>query len=246
VPAEPIFDLQNVSRRRERGGVVFELRVPRFQALRGEVSAIIGPSGCGKSTLLDLLAMVLKPTRAEAFRFAAPDDSEVLDAASAWEKDDQSALAQVRKRHIGYVLQSGGLLPFLTSMENILLPGWLKGQTDLKAHVREIALRLGIEPQLSKKPQFLSGGQRQRVAIARALVHDPAVVLADEPTAAVDSSRAQAIFDQFVELARERQVSMIMVTHDLRLLDKAEVKRYTFEVKAAGEDHTVSTLVEAA
>jgi putative ABC transport system ATP-binding protein len=246
VPAEPIFDLREVSRLRERGGVVFELRVPRFTARRGEVSAIVGPSGCGKSTLLDLLAMVLKPTRAQVFRFAAPGDDEALDAASSWADDDQAALARARKRHIGYVLQSGGLLPFLTSMENILLPGWLKGQADLKDHVRSIAARLGIEPQLNKKPQFLSGGQRQRVAIARALVHDPAVVLADEPTAAVDSSRAQAIFDQFVELARERQVSMIMVTHDLRLLDKAEVKKYTFEVHAAGEEQTVSTLIEAA
>jgi len=246
VLGQPIFELTDVTRRRERGGVVFELRVPRFVARSGDVVAIVGPSGCGKSTLLDLLTMVLTPTRAGQFRFRVPGDGGEVDAGRSWEKDDQGALAEVRKRHIGYVLQSGGLLPFLTSMENILLPCWLKGRADLKAHATTIAARLGIEPQLSKKPQYLSGGQRQRVAIARALVHDPAVVLADEPTAAVDSVRAQDIFNQFVDLARERHVAMIMVTHDLRLLDRAEVQRYTFQVEAVDEDHTVSTLIEAA
>ena len=241
---QPIFELENVTRRRERGGVVFELSVPVFRAERGRFVAVVGPSGCGKSTMLDLLAMVLKPTGADKYRFRPEPGLPEVDVFAAWESGSGAPLATLRKNHIGYVLQNGGLLPFLSSMENILLPCRLKGDNHGREYALEIARRLDIEPQLLKKPQFLSGGQRQRVAIARALAHRPAVVLADEPTAAVDSARAKDIFGQFFDLAAEQKVAMIVVTHDMTLIDRPGITRYTFEVKPFGENHTLATLLE--
>lgn len=131
---------------------------------------------------------------------------------------------------MGYVLQTGGLLPFLSVAENIHLPLRILGVPIDHAEIEDLAECIDIRAVLGKKPQHLSGGQRQRAAILRALVHNPRLILADEPTAAVDKSRARAIVQDFKRLACDQGATIIMVTHDYRLVrDLADVT-YTFDV----------------
>jgi len=229
--------------------MIFELHVPEFQVAFGEFVAVVGPSGCGKSTLLDLLALVLRPDEGSQgeFRFTSgPDGTEQSDINSYWLNHKENEIASIRRRHIGYVLQTGGLLPFLTVRSNIGLTCRLNGIADIDARVSKIASDLGIREQLDKKPQFLSGGQRQRVAIARAMVHQPAVVLADEPTAAVDGERARAIVEQFRLLAKERNTGIVMVTHDEDLVSEVADRKVSFGLAHSsedGDDRTISRLV---
>lgn len=235
----PVFQLRKVGKVREKGGVTFELRVPEFEVRPGDLVAVVGPSGCGKSTLLDMLGLVLKPTTAERFAFRLAGSGLPVDVAGL----SESELARVRMHHIGYVLQSGGLLPFLSVRDNILLPCRLAGTVNMPA-IQKMAKRLGIADQMSKKPQHLSGGQRQRVAIARALAHHPPFVLADEPTAAVDRITAKDIQDKFTEVTRKMGVTLVMVTHDLALAKACANRFFGFKVQRLNENHTVSVLKE--
>ena len=245
-----LYDLQHIAKTRRTGDVAFELQVPRFRMAGGELVAIVGPSGCGKSTLLDLLALVLRPdvNPGGCFKFApGPDGEGPVDVQSCWHHRREQQLAAIRRQHIGYVLQTGGLLPFFSVSANIALTCRLNGMgaaTDER--VEEIARMLGIEDQLSKKPQSLSGGQRQRVAIARAMAHRPAVVLADEPTAAVDRERAQAIVAEFRQLAKAGRTGVIMVTHDRGLIERVADRQIGFTLATFvrnGVEITTSTLI---
>lgn len=191
----------------ERRRGAFLLRLPRFRLDSGEAIAVTGPSGAGKSTLLDLLALALKPDAAEAFALAGHD------AAALWRAGAADALASLRAAHLGYVLQQGGLLPFLSVRENILLPQRLAGRLD-PARVEELAARLDISDQLAKKPAALSVGQRQRAAIARALAHRPAIVLADEPTASVHPEMADTVLALLAATARDSGAALVLATHD--------------------------------
>jgi len=245
-----LYDMQDVRKTRRSGNLIFELHVPKFQVGFGEFVAVVGPSGCGKSTLLDLLALVLMPDQNDqaVFRFApAPDGIEDADINSYWLSHKENGIASIRRRHIGYVLQTGGLLPFLSVRSNIGLTCRLNGISDTDGRVSMISSALGIRDQLSKKPQFLSGGQRQRVAIARALVHRPAVVLADEPTAAVDRERARAIVQQFRSLAKERNTGIVMVTHDEDLVAGVVNRKISFRLSHSvdnGSEKTTSICFE--
>lgn len=238
-PIEEVLMMRGVRKVREKGGVNFEIQVPFLTIARGEFVAVVGPSGCGKSTLLDMLALVLKPTEATTFTFRPSPRDIALDITAL---SDRNAAA-IRKRYIGYVLQTGGLLPFLSVQENILLPCRLNGvaQDDT---IQNLVARLGIEDQLSKKPQHLSGGQRQRVAIARALAFRPLFVLADEPTAAVDKLTAIEIMDEFKELTCQMGVTLVMVTHNESLLTNAVDRTITFSVEKKNKHHTVSRVYE--
>ncbi|HSO18532.1 MAG TPA: ATP-binding cassette domain-containing protein, partial [Desulfosarcina sp.] len=124
------------------------------------------------------------------------------------------------------------------------LPCDINGLTGMEEHVRNLARRLGIENQLSKKPQFLSGGQRQRVAIARALAHRPPVVLADEPTAAVDKLTARDIMKEFDTLTKEMGGTLLMVTHDLNLVTNVAERMFTFKVEKPSDRHTRASCFE--
>lgn len=220
----------------------FRLEVPEFHVGRGEFVAIAGTTGCGKSTLLDVLGLVLRPDRVEKFEFLCPTrGTQNLMRASG------RCLSRIRREQLGYVLQSGGLLDFLSVRENIALPARLKGGIrQCRKRVRDLATRLGIDDQLSKSPSRLSGGQRQRASIARALVHDPLVVLADEPTAAVDRLTATHIVGELKRLATERGASVVMVTHDTHLVAPPVCDRvYTFEVQRDPDGTVVSNCYEA-
>jgi putative ABC transport system ATP-binding protein len=150
----------------------------------------------------------------------------------------EDVLARIRRSDIGYVLQTGGLLPFLTVRQNILLPCRLNGMTHMEPEIQTITERLGIGDQLTKKPRFLSCGQRQRVAIARALIHRPALVLADEPTASVDKPTAIAIRDTFKALTQHMGVTLCMVTHDESLVAGAVDRTFIFDVSKANAHET--------
>ena len=241
-----ILAVKNMIKTREKGGVRFELRIPSLEVSAGEFLAVVGTSGCGKSTLLDMLGLVLKPDAADIFALAPSLKNKKRTMLNLLHKPE-SMLSLLRRREIGYVLQSGGLLPYLTVRENILLPCLLNRYPENLAQkeVERIAHQLGIGDQLDKKPAHLSGGQRQRVAIARAMAHEPCLVLADEPTAAVDHLTALEIRDAFRALAREQGVALVMVTHDRNLIKGCADRSVTFDVRKIAPGHTLSTLVEA-
>jgi len=212
----------------------------------GSFVALVGESGCGKSTLLDLLALVLQPTSCERFLFrnsGGETGSSADDVLALWRSGDEKALAGLRRSRLGYVLQSGGLLPFLTARQNLRLPLNINAERNGYARVEQLAEKMGIAGLLSKKPRFLSGGQRQRVAILRAMVHRPALILADEPTAAVDRARARVIVDDFRRLAVAGGSSMIMVTHDPQLVERVADATWTFNVQQASDRLTRSVCV---
>ncbi|MDR1125402.1 MAG: ATP-binding cassette domain-containing protein [Deltaproteobacteria bacterium] len=226
---------------REKNGMRFTLHVPHLDVRLGQTLAIFGPSGCGKSTLLDILALVLRPTSAETFCFQGSKSCKNLLVLN------QYSLAEVRGHDIGYVLQSGGLLPFLSVLDNILLPARLVGMRmeETRKRAYDLCDKLDISAQLDKKPQHLSGGQRQRVAIARALIHRPVLVLADEPTAAVDSSTAEDICAVFTSMANDYGVAMVIVSHDQPLMSRYADRTVGFDLKRLAVNDIHSTLQAA-
>lgn len=234
----PLFRLENVSKHLAKAGASFTLHIPELVVQRGEFIAFIGESGCGKTTLLDLLGIVSRPTSAGRFDVALSEGNpESITSAR------ESRLSEIRRRHVGYVLQSGGLLPFLTVGENILLTRRVNGLRNPE-EAEAIARQLGILEQWRKKPAFLSGGQRQRVAIARALAHAPALVLADEPTGAVDRLTALEIRGLLGEAARARRATVLIVTHDESLVAGFTDRVFTFRVEKPNSQRVESTLFE--
>jgi putative ABC transport system ATP-binding protein len=213
-----IYDLRHLRKTRTGAQGSFELHVPHCAVRAGEVVAVCGASGCGKSTLLDMLAMILQPDGAERFLFTPNAQAEEVNG--LWSRRDLDALARLRGRHIGYVLQAGGLLPFLSVSDNIALPSRLLGRP-ADGTMEQLADRLGIRHCLDRLPATLSVGERQRAAIARALAHRPSVVLADEPTASVDPLNADTIFALFAELVSDFGVTALVASHDWRRIEAA-------------------------
>ena len=175
---------------------------------QGEFVALVGPSGSGKTSLLAMLAALLSATSGSLFIV-----SQELGRMSERER------TRFRREQIGFTFQANNLVPYLTALENVELMLRLNGRLDAtgKARARDLLVRLGVEDKLNNLPKQLSGGQQQRVAIARALVHRPAVVLADEPTASLDTERAFQVVETFSNLIHEQEGGGIMVTHDLRM-----------------------------
>ena len=222
-----IFQLSGVTKSwpGEQG---FYLTVPKLTIRRGEKVALVGFSGCGKSTLLDLLAMVLRPDDADEFAFATLDQKR-LNVAEAWRQKNKNKLAQARIRFIGYVLQTGGLLPFLSVYDNIGLSLYGLGQPAKEA-VKRLAAKLGIERHLQKYPMQLSVGERQRVAIARAMVHEPSVVIADEPTSSLDPINATEVMRIFTQIVDEKDVTFIVATHEWERVKELGFRRIKFSL----------------
>ncbi|WP_415407905.1 ABC transporter ATP-binding protein [Sulfurovum sp. CS9] len=237
-----VFELKDISISREKGGVSFRLEIPKLTIYSGEFIGVIGSSGCGKSTFLDILGLILSVDRAEQFRLSVKQKNSIFQQEISSLSDRK--LADIRREHIGYILQSGGLLPFLSVQENILLSEKLNNQTITKESFYKLVSSLGIRGQINKKPQYLSGGQRQRVAIARALIHNPEIILADEPTASVDKPTAIEIRDQFKGLAKAYGSSVLMVTHDIEMVKHDSDRLFTFEVTKISDSLVVSKVVE--
>ena len=174
----------------------------------GEFVALVGPSGSGKTTLLALLAGLLKPSAWQV----------LIDNSPLWQMNDAQR-TRFRGDKIGFIFQASNLVPFLTAQENVELMLKLKGRLDRdgKARASDLLNRLGLGDRLNNLPSQMSGGQQQRVAIARALIHEPAVVLADEPTASLDTERAYQVVQTLQSLIHEQKRAGIMVTHDLRM-----------------------------
>jgi putative ABC transport system ATP-binding protein len=183
----------------------------------GEVAAIMGPSGSGKSTLLNLIAGLDKPT-----------SGTVTVAGQRIDALGESALARFRARHVGIIFQFFNLLDDLTVEDNVLLPAQLAGASRRTARARagDLLARLGIERHRDHYPARLSGGQRQRVAIARALVNSPELLLADEPTGALDTATGQEIGRLLTELNAAGQ-TLVLVTHDPALATRYAARTVT-------------------
>jgi putative ABC transport system ATP-binding protein len=232
------YNLMKVRKELEKAGSRFVLEIASLEIMAGEFVAFVGQSGCGKTTLLDLLGLISTPSSAERFHlgFEPGQFESVLGAGEA-------RLAELRRSHLGYVLQSGGLLPFLSVGENILLPCRANGAFDI-TDVQRLADQLGIVDHWNKKPAFLSGGQRQRVAIARALAHRPGILLADEPTGAVDQVTAREIRTLLKLAARDRGATVLVVTHDESLVSGLTDRVFSFSVERHGENEVVSALFE--
>lgn len=234
------YRLQGVRKHLEKGGTAFDLCIPELVIGAGEFVAFVGDSGCGKTTLLDMLGLVSAPTAAERFevKFGAKPAVPIVESG-------ESQLAAFRREYLGYVLQFGGLLPFLSVEDNIMLVRRANGMGSRPDEARAIAESLGIEEHWRKKPAFLSGGQRQRVAIARALAHGPAVVLADEPTGAVDKITGGEIGRLLRALSSERGITILFVTHDVTLVAGLAERVFTFELKKRSRGRVESFLVES-
>jgi putative ABC transport system ATP-binding protein len=209
----PLLDLGDVTRTRGASADRFLLEIERLTVRPGDRLAIIGRSGVGKSTCLDLLALTLAPTTVGQFTVCF--NGTTHDIRELWRRNDMGALAALRAQHIGYVLQTGGLLPFLNVRDNATLPLRVLGRRiptawEFADHLLE---RLEIARHAKRLPAELSLGERQRVALARAFVHRPQLVLADEPTASLDSHTAAAVMGLFVEIIRAEGHAAVLVTH---------------------------------
>ncbi len=176
----------------------------------GEFVALVGPSGSGKTTMLSILAALLQPSSGKILL-----DGDDLAGMSDLERVD------MRREKIGFTFQANNLVPYLTAVENVELMLRLNNKLDKagKLRARELLARLGLGERLHNLPGQMSGGQQQRVAIARALIHNPSLVLADEPTASLDTERAYQVVETFAGLIHEQKRAGIMVTHDLRMCE---------------------------
>ncbi|MCE5276486.1 MAG: ABC transporter ATP-binding protein [Planctomycetaceae bacterium] len=179
---------------------------------RGEIMALLGPSGAGKSTLLAIIGLVTRPT-AGAITLAG--QTVVEDGSFAVD------IRTFRRRHMGFVFQKANLIPFLTAVENVRVAMEINDHSPRHSRRRAMELLdyLGVADRADYYPNMLSGGQQQRVAVARALANEPDLILADEPTAALDSVRGRQVMELFRKVAHERRAGVIVVTHDHRALD---------------------------
>ncbi|EEQ25939.1 ABC transporter ATP-binding protein [Lactobacillus gasseri] len=203
-----VIELKNISKSYGQGNAkVDALKDVNFEAKEGEVVLIEGPSGAGKSTFLTIAGALQKPTSGEVF----------IGGKDVTNYSPKQADA-LRLDKIGFVLQAYNLVPYLTVKEQFILVDKVKKNGNMsKDRLDNLLNELEIMQLINKYPKELSGGQQQRVAIARALYADPAIILADEPTASLDSEKVEEVGKLFKSLAKQKEKAIILVTHDLRL-----------------------------
>jgi putative ABC transport system ATP-binding protein len=202
----PIIELTKISRSYKNGQVLINaLKDIDLSIDEGDFVSIMGPSGSGKSTMLNIIGCLDRPTSG-AYEIAG----------RRVEKMGDSELADIRNQLLGFVFQSFHLLPDLNALENVELPLIYRGLVGNERHKRSVeALKsVGLEQRIHHRPSQLSGGEQQRVAIARAIVGDPKVILADEPTGALDSKTSETIMAIFQELNSQRGITIVQVTHE--------------------------------
>lgn len=209
-----LIDAEDVSRIYRVGEVsVSALKSVNLRVARGEFTAIAGPSGSGKSTLLNILSGLDSPTTGRVSLAGTPI-SEM----------GGRALSDFRRDHIGFIFQAFNLIPVLTVLENIEYVLLLQGVSrhDRRERVRDMLSTVGLEGMEDRRPPQLSGGQQQRVAVARAMVSKPDLILADEPTANLDSTTGGALLDLMRELNERRRMTFLFSSHDRMIMDRAK------------------------
>ena len=211
---EPIMQVEHVTRRFGRGGTeVVAVQDVSLSVAPGEVVLIMGPSGSGKTTLLSMLGGLLQPS-----------DGRIRIGDDVLTELDERHLPDVRLHHLGFIFQDFNLLSALTCLDNVAMVGQLNGMSrkESRQRARELLEQLGLGHRLNFLPEKLSGGEKQRVAIARALVNQPDIILADEPTANLDSHHGQETMRLLRNIAKEENRSVIIVSHDQRIKDIAD------------------------
>lgn len=209
-----VIELREVHKRYRLGHAeVHALRGVSLRVTRGEFLAIVGPSGSGKTTLLNLMGCLDRPSSGQVL-FEGTDVTSL----------SRRQLAELRSRRVGFVFQTFNLIPVLTALENVEYPLWRRGMgaAERRARAMEALRSVGLAGLERHRPEELSGGQRQRVAIARALVGQPAVVLADEPTANLDRRTGQEVLELMRELNRRRGTTFVFSTHDPKIMAMAD------------------------
>jgi putative ABC transport system ATP-binding protein len=200
---------------------VVAVRDASLTVRRGEIVALLGPSGAGKSTLLTLVGLILSPNSGRV----------MIGQTVVFDQDHACVnVRRFRREHLGFVFQKANLIPFLTALENVRLAMEINDEAPRASRLRatELLDYLGVADRADYLPSKLSGGQQQRVAVARALANRPSLILADEPTAALDSVRGRQVMELFRKIADEQKSGVIVVTHDHRALD---VFDRTFEME---------------
>ncbi|MEO9781368.1 MAG: ATP-binding cassette domain-containing protein [Sedimentitalea sp.] len=214
----------------------FRLQIDRLELEPGQAVALTGASGSGKTLLLELLGLLRAPGAGTVF---SCDDT---DLTALWQSGARNAdLARMRGKMFGFVPQTGALMPFLTVSDNIALPQQVTGCKDT-AWCSALIDRLGLSEVASLMPGTLSIGQRQRVAIARALAHRPPFVIADEPTAALDSDTADVVLDLFLSTAAEQECGVILSSHDTDRIARFDIPRLGLTTEA--RDGVVTSRLE--
>lgn len=209
----PAVEVQNLRKVYGSGRTeVVAVRDASLTLARGEVVGLLGPSGSGKSTLLTAMALINPPTGGRIIIDGTP----VLEGPKALVD-----LRAFRRRHLGFLFQKANLIPFLTALENVQIALEVNDALPREARRRAMELLdyLDVGPRAHNLPAALSGGEQQRVAVARALANEPGLILADEPTAALDSQRGRQVMELFAKVAHERNAGVLVVTHDHRTLD---------------------------
>jgi putative ABC transport system ATP-binding protein len=213
-PSSVAIEVSHVSKSFGQGQALVEaLKDVSLEAYLGEMFFLVGPSGCGKTTLLSILCSTLKAT-----------SGSVKVLGTDFTTSSSRQLTRFRREHVGFVFQQFNLIPTLTITENVSVPLLLSGMGNSRANrlAKEALDRVGLGDKVALRPGKLSGGQQQRVAIARALVHSPDLVVCDEPTSALDSETGHQIMETLTEVARDARRSVIVVTHDPRILGFAD------------------------
>jgi putative ABC transport system ATP-binding protein len=198
----------------------------------GDLVALLGPSGSGKTTMLLCTSLILDPTVGEI----------VFDGQTIFQKNGWSGgidIRRIRREKMGFIFQAHNLIPFLTAKQNVLFPLSLVGIKGEAANrrVMELLDYMEIADRADYQPALLSGGEQQRVAIARALANNPRLILADEPTASLDTVRGKKVMDLLKKIAKENQSAVIVVTHDVRMIEGFD---YVYHLKDGHLDHQVS------
>ena len=208
-----VLEFKNVTKSYQDGNKEIEaLKETNFKIEEGQFIAIIGPSGSGKSTFLTLVGGLQTPSKGQ-----------IIINGKDYTNLSEKERAKLRFNDIGFVLQASNLVPFLTAKQQLELVDRInKQKRQTLQNQKSLFKELGIDHLENKLPKDLSGGERQRLAIARALYNNPAIILADEPTASLDSDRAFEVVDLLLKECKEKNKSIIMVTHDNRMIEKCD------------------------
>lgn len=206
----------------------FLIKLPSFSLNKNEIVALSGASGCGKSSILEVIGLVLKPNNLDKFNIFYQGENLEL---SKFIFEDNKILSKFRAEFFGFMMQTGGLLSFLSILQNIQLSSKILNQKINQQWLEYLIDSLNISNSLlNKYPHQLSIGERQRISFIRALAHKPKILLADEPTAALDPNNANALLNIVQKVVKENDISTIIISHDWKMIETRQIKKYQAQV----------------